>query len=84
MVKRLANTLDVLHLEGNPLDRTQALEDRVAALEAQAALQTPTTIDAATEEIKIVDAGSAGATEAGWIEVTLDGVTGYVRVYAAK
>lgn len=38
----------------------------------------------ATEDITIDDAGSAGATEQDWIEVSVGGNTGYVRVYAAK
>jgi hypothetical protein len=38
----------------------------------------------ATEETEIVDAGSAAATEQDWIEVQVGGVTGYIRVYAAK
>jgi hypothetical protein len=35
-----------------------------------------------TEEVEIVDAGSAGATEQDWIEVNVGGVQGYIRVYA--
>lgn len=38
----------------------------------------------ATENLEFVDAGSAGATEQDWIEVRVGGVTGYIRVYAAK
>ena len=37
-----------------------------------------------TEELTIVDAGSAAASEQDWIEVTVGGATGYIRVYAAK
>ncbi|KKM03805.1 hypothetical protein LCGC14_1770760 [marine sediment metagenome] len=37
-----------------------------------------------TEEITIVDAGSTSATEQDWIEVTVGGNTGYIRVFAAK
>jgi hypothetical protein len=37
-----------------------------------------------TENLKIVDAGSTGATEQDWIEVEVGGITGYVRVYASK
>ncbi len=37
-----------------------------------------------TEALKIQDSGSASATEQDWIEVTVGGNTGYVRVYAAK
>lgn len=37
-----------------------------------------------TESLTLEDAGSAGATEQDWIEVTVGGVTGYIRVYAAK
>lgn len=40
--------------------------------------------DLSTEDVVFVDAGSAGATEQDWIEVTVGGVTGYIRVYATK
>jgi hypothetical protein len=40
-------------------------------------------LNLATEDLEIVDAGSAGATEQDWIEVQVGGVTGYIRVYAA-
>ena len=40
-------------------------------------------IDLATEDLEIVDAGSAGATEQDWVEVKVGGNTGYLRVYAA-
>jgi len=35
-----------------------------------------------TEDLEIVDAGSAGATEQDWIEVQVGNVTGYIRVFA--
>lgn len=41
-------------------------------------------INLATEDLEIVDAGSASATEQDWIEVQVGGVTGYIRVYATK
>ncbi len=38
-----------------------------------------------TEDLEIVDAGTAGATEVGWIEGKLgDGTTVYLRGYASK
>jgi len=37
-----------------------------------------------TEELKLIDSGSVDATEQDWIEVTVGGNTGYIRVYAAK
>jgi hypothetical protein len=37
-----------------------------------------------TENCGFSDAGSAGATQQDWIEVTVGGNTGYIRVYAAK
>lgn len=40
--------------------------------------------DFATETFKLVDAGSAGATEQDWVQVQVGGNTGYVRVYATK
>ena len=41
-------------------------------------------IDLATEDLSFDDAGSTGATEQDWIEVTVGGVTGYIRVYSSK
>jgi hypothetical protein len=41
-------------------------------------------LNLATEDLEIVNAGSAGATEQDWIEVQVGGVTGYIRVYAGK
>lgn len=43
-----------------------------------------TTLDFSTENVFFSDAGSTGATEQDWIEVTVGGVTGYIRVYATK
>jgi len=41
-------------------------------------------IKGATENIEIIDAGSAGSTEQDWIEVEIGGVQGYIRVFAGK
>lgn len=38
----------------------------------------------ATETLEFVDAGSSGATEQDWVEVEVNGVVGYIRVYASK
>lgn len=38
----------------------------------------------ATEQLILVDAGSTSATEQDWIEVTVGGNTGYIRVFATK
>ncbi len=38
----------------------------------------------ATENTSFVDAGSVSATEQDWIEVTVGGNTGFIRVFAAK
>lgn len=38
----------------------------------------------ATENLELVDAGSAAATEQGWVEVQHGNVQGYIRIYAAK
>jgi len=48
---------------------------------------TPTGIielKGATENTTFEDAGSTGATEQDWVEVTVGGVTGYIRIYATK
>jgi len=37
-----------------------------------------------TSDLIILDAGTIGATEQNWIEVTVSGFTGYIRVYATK
>ena len=41
-------------------------------------------INLSTEDLEIVDAGSASATEQDWIEVQVGGNTGFIRVFAAK
>lgn len=41
-------------------------------------------LNLSTEDLEIVDAGSAAATEQDWIEVQVGGVTGYLRVFASK
>ena len=41
-------------------------------------------LNLATEDLEIVDAGSAGATAQDWITVQVGGNTGYIRVYATK
>tara|TARA_R110002020_G_scaffold186169_1_gene384133 strand:- start:2890 stop:4425 length:1536 start_codon:yes stop_codon:yes gene_type:complete len=40
--------------------------------------------DLSTENIRIDDAGSTAATEQDWVEVSVGGVTGYIRIYATK
>ena len=86
--------LDRDHYERNLLDRVDELETRVAELERMVAtaLFDGTTLnlpgglkcDLATEDLEVLDAGSAGATEQDWVEVEVGGNTGYLRVYAAK
>ena len=39
-------------------------------------------IDLATEDLEVVDAGSAGATEQDWIQVEVGGNIGYIRVFS--
>ncbi len=92
----MAGILDRDHIQNNLLDRIDELERRLEDLERAAATGLfpggGTTLTApgglaltmATEDLEIVDAGSAGATEQGWVEVELNGVTGYVRVFAGK
>ncbi len=41
-------------------------------------------ISLATEDLEIVDAGSVSATQQDWIEVEVNGVQGYIHVFAAK
>lgn len=40
-------------------------------------------LNLATQDLEIVDAGNAGATEQAWVEVEVAGVQGFLRVYAA-
>lgn len=37
-----------------------------------------------TDEVEFIDAGTAGATEGGWIEVKIAGATKYIRLYDTK
>lgn len=57
------------------------LEKRVRTLEAR---ERSLTWILATEDLELVDAGSAAATEQDWVEIKVGGVTGYWHVYAAK
>jgi hypothetical protein len=41
-------------------------------------------IEMLTEDLVLIDAGSTGATEQDWIEVTVGGNQGYIRVFSAK
>jgi len=45
---------------------------------------SPVELNLTTEDVEIVDAGSAGASAQDWIEVQVGGVTGYLRVYSTK
>lgn len=88
--------LEVAHYESNPLERIEELERRLEELERLAAMglfdgttmELPGQLslpDLSTGPLKIVDSGTASATEQGWVEVEdADGNTGYVRVYASK
>lgn len=82
-------------LVNNLLDRTRDLEERLAEIERLAAtglfdgtaLSLPGTIRMMalpTESLEVLDAGSTGATEQDWIEVAVEGVTGYIWVRAGK
>ena len=68
------------HYVDDPLDRIEALEEKVAKLERLLAGK----FDTPTETLEIRDAGSSGATEQDWVEVATGGVIGYLRVFAAK
>jgi hypothetical protein len=65
----VVGVIDRDHHKKDALDRIRELEQRVDDLERQVATL-----------LRIVDAGTGGATEAAWIQV--DG--GYLRVYASK
>ena len=45
---------------------------------------SPLHINLGTENLEVVDSGSAAATEQDWIEVEVGGNQGYIRVFAAK
>ena len=61
--------------------RISELEERIAVLETR---ERSLAWGLATEDLVLVDAGSAAATELDWVEITVDGNTGYLRVFAAK
>jgi len=92
-----ASLLDLDHLGNeNLVARIVELERRLANVERAAAtglfpdggvvcvLPGGLELTLVTEDVEIVDAGSAGATEQDWIEVTVGGNTGYLRVFAAE
>jgi hypothetical protein len=68
-----------------PLEEMMALlrdlEKRIETLEARERLLT---WGLATEDFGLVDAGSAGATQQDWVECTVGGNTGYIRIYASE
>lgn len=68
----MAGLTDRDHYIQDPLDRIQALEEQVAQLERTVATM-----------LQMVNAGTAGATEAGWIQISGE-ATGYLRVYGSK
>lgn len=45
---------------------------------------TALAINLPTEDLEVIDAGSAGATEQDWVQVEVGGNVGYLRVFAAK
>ena len=61
--------------------RISELEERITALEAH---ERSLAWGLTTEDVALVDAGSAAATEQDWVECTVGGNTGYLRVFAAK
>lgn len=61
--------------------RVRKLERRIEALEAY---ERSLTWGLSTEDLELVDAGSAGATQQDWVEITTGGNVGYIRIYATK
>lgn len=61
--------------------KLRELERRIETLEAR---EHPPAWVFATEDLELVDAGSAGATEQDWVEVTVGAVQGYLRVFATE
>lgn len=57
------------------------LEKRVEALEAH---ERSLLYGLATEDVELIDAGSAGASFQDWIEIKTGGVQGFLRVYDTK
>lgn len=59
--------------------------DNIAGrLSASVQFDDKTVHNFATENLEMVDAGSSGATEQDWIEVTVGGNTGFIRVFASQ
>ncbi|NIV33100.1 MAG: hypothetical protein GWN58_27725 [Anaerolineae bacterium] len=78
---------------GQILDASDGTEDGALQLRVRQAgtdlcklkvAATGVTFTHATENLDIVDSGSAGATAQDWIQVKVGGNTGYVRVYSSK
>lgn len=61
--------------------KLRELERRIETLEARERLLAWVL---ATEDVALINAGSAGATQQDWIEITVDGNTAYIRCYASK
>lgn len=77
----------------NVMDRVDALERRLTDLERSAVVDLFPNADVTcvlpgglelalpTEDLALVDAGTAAATEEAWIQVIVNGTAGYIRVF---
>lgn len=61
--------------------KIRELEKRVETLEAR---ERSLAWGLSTEDLELIDAGTAGASFQHWIEITVDGNTAYLRVYSTK
>lgn len=62
-------------------ENTYYIYDQTAWVDLREELKT---LRMSTEDLEFVNAGSAGATEQDWLEVTVGGNTGYIRIHATK
>lgn len=73
---------DILSITGNGFPMT--VSSSGLRIGSTSAATDPVHVDLPTQDLTIADAGTAAATEQSWIECTVNGTTGYIRVFASK
>lgn len=73
-----------VNIDGGEIDGTDIGSNTPASGSFTTLAADHLSVDGATNTASFLDAGLTGATELGWIEVTIGSTTGYLRVYSAK
>jgi len=70
-----------VNLQEEMARRIRDMEERITTLEAHERLLIWLL---ATEDVELIDAGSAGASNQDWVEIEVGGNTGYIRIFSSK